>query len=249
MFLGNLSIAKELGSRSGGASASNSSSSSSSKGGSPRSNATGPGSGSSGGKHSDGKHIFTHIDGFEDEDIFTRPCDGSLRLAAKGSKPILYGPGGPDTEDVKLPREIILDYFRDCSALMLDPATLALIVSMGESKGIPLHYAAMEFQRSVMECNFQIEPNFGCSFLSRIPQFYPSDSELMNAAKDFMFTALRSYIEVVRHRSRHFGPLRSSGGLNRSHMMEFFEVCNAKSEFCAQSLVVYTCFPPPPPSL
>ena len=222
MFLGGLSMAKEMAAArsstaaggGSGATSSSSSSSASSSSGRP--------------------HVFTKIEGFEEdeEEVASRikPCE--LRLFNKGEKgPLLYV--GVETAP---PREVIIEYLRDCSALMLDPSWLSYIIRENDAKSggsaMPLHFSAMEFQRQVMEHNFQIEPNFGCGYLSNLPKTHADDVELLETAKAFMFTALRSYLECVSLRTKthpkYKGPLRTGGGFPKNNMLEFFEACNAK---------------------
>ena len=217
MFLGAVSMAKERQASSRSTSSSSSSSSSSSK------------------ILGSGGIVFTKIEGFDDDEIFLKPS--GLRLMERGEKgPILYGnPSDPNLP----PRDIILSYFQDCSTLMLDQTCLESIIRQSETTGLPLHHSAMQFQRSVMEFNFQIEPNFGCGYLGKLPSLFPDDIELLNTAKNFMFIALRSYVEAVKIRSNKFKTLKSSGGFSKISMMEFFESCNAKSKYSLLILLLF----------
>ena len=122
-------------------------------------------------------------------------------------------------------------YFIDCTAMMLDPENISEIVRDSETLKKPLHEASMEFQRDVLEYNFQIERNFGCKYLSQIPSKMPDDVEMLELAKRFMFTAMRCYLEVLRRRvamKGGRGKLRTSGGFSRDQIMEFLEACNAQ---------------------
>ena len=170
----------------------------------------------------DGGVSFTKIEGYEDEDL-PRLKKSEFRLEKKG--PLLF------VSDENVPtRETIMSFFHVCTELMLDEEWLEYIIRQSETAGKPLQFAAMDFQRNVMENNFQIEANFGCTYLSKLPVLFQSDDELIAAAKRFMFTCLRSFIEAVKLRSRRFKVLRSSGGFSKISMLEFFEGCNAKSK-------------------
>ena len=100
---------------------------------------------------------------------------------------------------------------------------------------IGLNQAAIRFQRDVLENNFQIEKDFGCKYLSMIPVKHEGDDELINYAKEFMFTAMRSYMNALRARSfrykstPHLKP-KATLPLTRTTILEFFEGCNALSE-------------------
>lgn len=177
------------------------------------------------------RSIFTKIEGFEEDEVVRLKPSGLKLLGSSpaGKLPVIYG----ISSDPQLPpREHILAYFQDCSALMMDESSLQNIIRNSEVGKLPLHYAAMEFQRSVMELNFQMEPNFGCGYLSKLPNLFPSDEEMLSAAQDFMFTALRSYLECVRLRGSRHKSLSGSSGFTRVNILEFFEACNSKSECC-----------------
>lgn len=101
-----------------------------------------------------------------------------------------------------------------------------------------------------MQDVWRIEKNYGCQFLSRVTEHYADDMKVHQAAKRFMFVAMRSYVNTLRHvgtmRAR---PLKGAetddlpsqeavegdtGGLpppppvlTQAEMFEFFEGCNA----------------------
>ena len=55
-----------------------------------------------------------------------------------------------------------------------------------------------------MEKVWHIEPTFGCQFLSQISTYYPNDVKVLQAAKRFMFVAMRAYTNALKH----VGPMR-----------------------------------------
>jgi hypothetical protein len=75
--------------------------------------------------------------------------------------------------------------------MILCPQNIDTIVEDSISKGIPLHVAAMEYQREVLEFNFRIERQFGCVYLSSVAANFGDDEELINATAFFMYTAMR----------------------------------------------------------
>jgi hypothetical protein len=72
-----------------------------------------------------------------------------------------------------------------------------------------------------------------------IPQHYPGDEELLEATKAFMFSALRSYTDNLKLRSKRYknGSLQAphpNMSMSKVTIMEFLEGCNALSKlpFC-----------------
>ena len=175
--------------------------------------------------------VFTIISGLDDEEsVFLKKSEHSKAKRGENG-PLLYGGGTGAPGDLPAPqREVIMSYFQVCSELMLDPESIEHILGQAESTGRALQQVAMEFQREVMEFNFLIEPNAGCTYLSKLTNLFPSDHELIEAAKAFMFTCLRSFLEAIKLRSTRIKVLRATGGFSKLSMMEFFEACNAKSE-------------------
>ena len=120
---------------------------------------------------------------------------------------------------------------------MLDTHNLDLIIdrTLASNGKCPLHVSAMEFQRDSLEYNFGIERDFGCKYMSDIPQNFPDDIEMQEGAKSFMFTAMRSYVNVLRRRKERYDedPSIAPDGreFGRSDMLEFFEGCNALSKW------------------
>lgn len=63
---------------------------------------------------------------------------------------------------------------------------------------------------------------------------FPSDTELHDAASNFIYCAMRSYVMALNVRAKKAASngtrLITSGEFKRSHMMEFFEACNSLSK-------------------
>jgi hypothetical protein len=94
-----------------------------------------------------------------------------------------------------------------------------------------LEQIASEFQRDVLEQNFQIERNFGCRHMSSLSVTAKDDTELLDAGLEFVRSCQRGYIELLRLRDRRNGhPRRTTGVMTRTDMTEFFEGCNAFSK-------------------
>ncbi len=138
------------------------------------------------------------------------------------------------TED-SIPREVLLNFLQTCVKMMLDTTNIDEIVEDTFVRKIGLNQSAIDFQRDALENNFQIEKNFGCKYLSQIPIKHEGDVELIEAAKEFMFTAMRSYINALRARCNRYKASPSlkpkdKVPLDRNTILEFFEGCNALSE-------------------
>jgi hypothetical protein len=93
-----------------------------------------------------------------------------------------------------------------------------------------LQNAAVEFQRDVLENNFQIERGFGCKYLSQLESRHENDAELIEAGKDFMYTAMKSYLKALKARKAKHYKVINTVPMNRVQILEFFEGCNAMSE-------------------
>lgn len=119
--------------------------------------------------------------------------------------------------------------------MLLHEGNIREMIDQSISKNIGLHLVAVEFQRDVLENNFQIEKNFGCTTLSLIPEKYPGDTELLDAAKAFMLACLRSFVDTLKLRSKLYkkdvipGPSPNTP-MTRQAILEFFEGCNAYSK-------------------
>lgn len=122
--------------------------------------------------------------------------------------------------------------------MMLDEGNLNEIINDSARNKTNMSETAVTFQRDVMEHNFQIERNFGCRYLARVPELHPNDTELIEAMKKFMFTALQSFVKALNQRSRRYKngtltPPNPTQTMSRQSILEFLEGCNALSKFIA----------------
>jgi hypothetical protein len=126
-----------------------------------------------------------------------------------------------------VPRDLVLRFFRECATMMETRANVEEIVDISWKTSTPLHVAAMEFQKDVMEFNFQIERQFGCQYIAVLNN--SDDEDIVEAASDFMFTCLKCYLSCLRMRAKKYfkGQRRTTGGMAKATVMEFFEGCNA----------------------
>ena len=153
----------------------------------------------------------------------------SLKVVPAGTKPVLYTTAGET-----IPRDVLYAYLTTCRKMMLSETCVNLIVDVSIENKVALPLAAMGFQRDVLEFNFQIERNFGCQYLSIVSQKHPQDAQLLDAAKSFMFTAMRSYLIALKLRKKRYDANPSLGPrgkrFDRGDMLEFFEGCNCLSK-------------------
>ncbi len=129
-------------------------------------------------------------------------------------------------------KELTIQYFETCIRMILDDKNVDEIVKDSASKNVPLHMAAMEYQRDILEYNIGIERNFGCKYLSRVSQVH-DDPYISELAQTFIYAALKSYIKQLRSRAQSAylkAKLRTEGGISRNSILEFFEGCNALSK-------------------
>lgn len=144
--------------------------------------------------------------------------------------PVLYKNG----DDI--PRDVLLNFLKTCDKMMSATYNIDEIVMDSIEKDLALNMAAVEFQRDVLENNFQIEKDYGCRYLSMIPMKHEGDNEMIEAAKSFMYTALVSYNSALKHRSHKYRADPSlkpkpNTPLPKKAILEFFEGCNALSKF------------------
>eukprot|EP01038_Epipyxis_sp_PR26KG_P009488 gene9488-12781_t len=152
------------------------------------------------------------------------PCDVALKRLPAGSKPIIY-----TIDNTAIPRTLLLDYFSTISQMLLEPENMMEIINDSIKQNIGLHVSAVNFQKDVMQNNFQIEKEFGCQYLSMIPMKHSEDLEVILGAKDFMFTAMKAYVATVRLRKERVYKSKMFDGtpMSRTAILEFFEACNA----------------------
>jgi hypothetical protein len=116
----------------------------------------------------------------------------------KGVVPIKYDVSRAEP----IPRDVIYDFWRACGSMLLDKNIIKKIVNSScDGSGRALHLAAIDFQRSVMEYNFGIEPDYGCNQMGLAASNYPDDSELQDGAAGFMRIAMHSFIEQLKIRA------------------------------------------------
>jgi len=146
------------------------------------------------------------------------------KLLEKGEVPIQYSAraGGA------LPRDMMMQFWLTCGSFLLSDEGITRIVAEAAKGNQPLHFAAIEYQRDVMEFNFGIERDWGCEQIGRVSIDFPNDKELHKGAGAFMKVAMYSYIEQLKMRSKlRNSPLRTTRSLTRTDILEFFEACNA----------------------
>ncbi len=171
----------------------------------------------------------------EGSDILQDGSNFGVRRLKETNQPVLY-----TSETDAIPRDVLLDFLKSCVKMMLDTVNINEIVEDTFERKIGMNQSAIDFQRDVLQNNFQIEKDFGCKYLSMIPMKHEGDVELIESAKEFMFTAMRSYLNALRARSSRYkssAALKPKAGtpMSRTTILEFFEGCNALSK-CASLL-------------
>lgn len=88
---------------------------------------------------------------------------------------------------------------------------------------------AIDFQRDVLERNFQIERENGCIYMANIPRRFPMDLDLNQGTSDFMMASMACYTKCLKRRKDRYltDKLRTDGKLSRMNILEFLEGCNA----------------------
>lgn len=161
-----------------------------------------------------------------------------LKLGKAGVKEILYNESTGD-----IPRIVMFDFLKDATKIMTHESTVREIIDRSIATKLPLHEASVDFQRDLLEWNYQIERNFGCKSLSLIQNRFGDDNEMIEAAYGFMFACLRGYINQLKARSKLYkkgvvvAP-NPNESMSRTTIMEFFEGCNALSKYISYSCVL-----------
>jgi hypothetical protein len=129
-----------------------------------------------------------------------------------------------------------MNFLRTSVEMMMDDGNIEYMIIEGFQKGIGLMDIAVQFQRDMLEFNFQIERDFGCRFLAQINTTFPKDEEVLSATKRFMYTALESYLKglKLRHAMYESGRLSApdpSKKMSKVTILEFFEACCALSKY------------------
>ena len=145
-----------------------------------------------------------------------------------------------------LSRDQIYGFWKACGSMLLDLKIIRKIVEQSEATSRPLHLAAIDFQRTVMENNFGIEPDYGCQQMGMAAMTYPDDKELQNGASGFMRVAMHSFVEQLKVRASIRTikgiQLRTTGGFTRSQLLEFFEGCNSVMTLKSTQVELKNCF-------
>lgn len=145
----------------------------------------------------------------------------------RGNKDIKYS----KEKESLIPRDILLDYLFTCSAMILEKENILEIIQIAVDSNIGLQAAAVVYQQDVLEYKYHIERTLGCLMLSRIPQMYSNDLEMINASNIFIFSAMRSYLLLLNIRGKQQGIGKiNQGDFPSMHILEFFEACNALSK-------------------
>jgi hypothetical protein len=155
-----------------------------------------------------------------------------LRRLKAGERPILYS--AEKAGDI--PRDVLMGFLVTMVEMMLDEGNINELINISVSSKKGLQDVAVDFQRDVMEHNFQMERNYGCRYLATIPDKFPKDAEIVEATKKFMFTALKSYLKALNQRHRRYKngsltPPNPNSPMSRTTILEFLEACNATSKF------------------
>jgi hypothetical protein len=154
-------------------------------------------------------------------------ASAASKRCAPGDKEVLYSQATG-----LIPKEVMKRYLEECVEMLLDDSNIREIINDCTSKSIGLHQSEIEFQRDVMEYNFQIERNYGCYILGNVGDKYPDDPEMVEHAKEFMLGCMKGFIKAIKVRSTLFqsgqlqGPLPNQS-MSRASILEFFEACNA----------------------
>lgn len=102
------------------------------------------------------------------------------------------------------------------------------LLNRSETENIPLDAANVLLQTDAMENIFHIEKQFGCKYLAQLPESNRSDPELVEMGKHFTYASVEGFVNAIRYRKRKQGlSLRTTGGMSRFTLLEFFELCNA----------------------
>jgi hypothetical protein len=118
--------------------------------------------------------------------------------------------------------------------MLLNDHNIQEIIQDSLTLGTGLHMSAVEFQRDVLEYNFGVEKNYGCRYLATLSNHYSNDEEVIEAAKVFMFTCMKSYVNALKARSRLYkkGSMKKPSeheSMRKVSILEFFEGCCALS--------------------
>lgn len=147
--------------------------------------------------------------------------------ASEKSPSLIYTTSNPN-----IPRDVIIRFFQHMIEVLSLESTSDDLLARSETENIPLDAANVLLQTDAMENIFQIEKQFGCRYLAQLPETNGSDTELVDMGKQFTYASVDGFVKAIRYRKRKLGlGLRTSGGMSRNTLLEFFEMCNGLSKF------------------
>jgi hypothetical protein len=138
--------------------------------------------------------------------------------------------------------ELMRVFFTQTSRMLLWKPNQLEIIAASRVNNNALYRQSMEYQRDILEDHFQIERKYGCVMLGKITNEHPDNIELVDEAQDFMCSAMRAYVEMVKIKcAQNFARIRGSSKsapllnanaqMTRDELLEFFECVNATMSF------------------
>jgi hypothetical protein len=172
-------------------------------------------------------------EGVDEEAALVERAHNSMTLVPQGTLPIVY-----TSDETPVGAETMKKFFDQTSRMLMNKSNQLVIIEASRVNDNALYKQSMEFQRDILEYQFQIERKYGVNILGRIQHIYPDDMELIDAAQDFMCAAMRAYVEMIklkcaqdfariRGASKSAPLLKSTGLMTRNQLLEFFECINA----------------------
>jgi hypothetical protein len=126
-----------------------------------------------------------------------------------------------------IPRDVLVAFLKKVAEEMSMDSNVKKLVAKNKARGIPLHTLGMEFQRDMLERDFKIDRDHGSRYLGMIPYKFPNDDEITELGKNFIFKAMKFFLDSLKKRSTSFKKLRKSGGMKPETIHEFLEGCLA----------------------
>jgi hypothetical protein len=136
----------------------------------------------------------------------------------------------------RISHETVVNYLSIGGKILLEEYSIHEIIEISKDRNIALHVAAIDFQRDILEYNYQIKRNFGCQYLAMLPRTHESDEELVELPKEFMLTAMKSYVACLKRQYSERGFINRTIPMTKTDILEFFEGCNALSTSNLQPL-------------
>ena len=97
----------------------------------------------------------------------------------------------------ELSKEFVLHFCKETTAMLMGAETIALLVAAEPNKEAPM--LSVAWQREMLE-HLGIEQDYGCHALSRVPQRFGDDQELMRAFKGFQMACMMSLKKAAQVR-------------------------------------------------